>query len=215
MRRLAALVLLALAAAAGPAPAQSVAGRYDYYVLALSWSPAYCARAGARDRDPLQCGGVPRGLVVHGLWPQHERGYPRDCPSNLAKAVPAGLVERHLDLMPSRSLIQHEWRAHGLCSGLSQAAYFAAVRSFRAKLRTPPALAPGARAGVTAAQIRQAFVAANPGLPARAVSLQCERDRFTEARVCFTKAGAFRACGGDMRDRCGGSPLTLAARGAP
>ena len=29
-------------------------GRFDYYVLSLSWSPSYCARAG-RSADPMQC----------------------------------------------------------------------------------------------------------------------------------------------------------------
>jgi ribonuclease T2 len=56
--------------------ARRVSGKFDYYVLALSWSPTYCAsRAGRRDRQ--QCGtGRGYAFVVHGLWPQYEKGWP-------------------------------------------------------------------------------------------------------------------------------------------
>jgi len=48
---------------------------FDYYVLALSWSPSFCAT----HRDPHQCSGD-AGFVLHGLWPQYQgKGYPADC----------------------------------------------------------------------------------------------------------------------------------------
>ena len=73
-------VMAALALAAAPAAAAGdEAGRFDYYVLALSWSPTWCALDGdARGAD--QCD--PRhdfGWTLHGLWPQYEEGYPQDC----------------------------------------------------------------------------------------------------------------------------------------
>ena len=53
-------------------------GEFDYYALALSWSPSYCATNGGR--DPNQCGSGRRlGFVLHGLWPQYEKGYPQSC----------------------------------------------------------------------------------------------------------------------------------------
>src|SRR5262245_6737859 len=58
------------------------AGVFDYYLLALSWSPTFCADVGDRRRDP-QCSprGRPFAFVLHGLWPQYERGWPQDCES--------------------------------------------------------------------------------------------------------------------------------------
>src|SRR6478752_5799189 len=55
------------------------AGDFDFYVLALSWSPGFCETAGSgRERD--QCkDGAGLGFVVHGLWPQNERGFPSEC----------------------------------------------------------------------------------------------------------------------------------------
>jgi ribonuclease T2 len=52
---------------------------FDFYVLALSWSPSYCASKGG-DADPEQCGlAKPPGFTAHGLWPQFERGSPQNC----------------------------------------------------------------------------------------------------------------------------------------
>ena len=59
------------------------AGEFDFYVLALSWSPGFCDTGGSeRDRD--QCSdGAGLGFVVHGLWPQFVRGFPSECsPAN-------------------------------------------------------------------------------------------------------------------------------------
>jgi len=69
------LVICMLAFAAVPAadarskkqnPAAHEAGRFDYYVLSLSWSPAYCT---SHPEDQAQCGAKPFGFVLHGLWP--------------------------------------------------------------------------------------------------------------------------------------------------
>ncbi len=64
-----------------PASAQQAAppGRFDYFLLTLSWSPAYCAthRADPAARD--ECARH-RGFVAHGLWPQNENGsWPAFC----------------------------------------------------------------------------------------------------------------------------------------
>jgi len=55
------------------------AGKFDYYVLSLSWSPTWCAlegdASGAEQCDPAK----DRGWVLHGLWPQYDRGWPEFC----------------------------------------------------------------------------------------------------------------------------------------
>jgi ribonuclease T2 len=109
---------------------QNEAGQFDFYVLSLSWSPSFCAAAAERGsaRGPtLQCGARPYSFVVHGLWPQYEKGFPEHC------QVPAprlyrGIVSSMLDLMPAPHLIYNEWDKHGTCSGLAPRAYFDTVR---------------------------------------------------------------------------------------
>ncbi|MEL7275780.1 MAG: ribonuclease T, partial [Pseudomonadota bacterium] len=104
MRRLLLLLLLA----ALPARSDS-AGEFDYYVLALSWSPSWCAAEGdARGAD--QCD--PRhdhGFILHGLWPQYESGYPEYCRSSLRDPSrrQTGAME---DIMGSGGLAWHQWK---------------------------------------------------------------------------------------------------------
>ena len=57
---------------------QNTPGQFDYYVLALSWSPSFCETATGNARRQ-QCGARPFSFVVHGLWPQYERGFPESC----------------------------------------------------------------------------------------------------------------------------------------
>ena len=149
---------------------QGEPGQFDFYVLALSWSPSYCeaaqARAPARAPDQ-QCGGRPFAFVVHGLWPQYERGFPSYC------QVPAPRLDRAvvgsmLDLMPSPRLIFHEWDQHGTCSGLSAHSYFDTVRKARAVVKIPPDyLELGKPITVSPGEVTEAFVKANPGFHAR------------------------------------------------
>jgi len=118
---------------------QNAPGQFDFYVLALSWSPSYCEAAHERapERAPdQQCAGRLFSFVVHGLWPQYEQGFPSFC------QVPAPRLDRNivgsvLDLMPSPRLIFHEWDRHGTCSGLSQHAFFEAVRKARSVVKIP------------------------------------------------------------------------------
>ena len=127
--------LAAVLAATVPAGAGGIAGVFDFYVLALSWSPAYCA--GDDDPDPAQCG-VARGFVVHGLWPQYEHGWPDYCPSDRPRDLDPSTLAAATDIFPSQSLADYEWRRHGMCSGLAAEAYFALTRAAAERLVVPP-----------------------------------------------------------------------------
>lgn len=177
---------------------RGVPGDFDYYVLVLSWSPSFCAAAAERDPDRAarnpQCGPRPFTFVVHGLWPQYERGYPQFC------TVPAPRLSRRivtdmLDLMPAPQLVYHEWDRHGVCSGLSQDAFFDTVRRARAAVTIPPAFAAAAQARtVSPDEVEDAFVAANPGMPRDGFSVTCSGGRLSEVRICMTRDLGFRGC---------------------
>lgn len=200
--------LALLGAGTGPAAAdRPAATAFDYYLLSLSWSPEYCASA--RRDDGLQCS-RPRSFVVHGLWPQYERGYPQRCDSR-GERVPERTIERMLPLMPSRGLVIHEWRTHGSCSGLDPEVYFDTVTRAWSGLRLP-ALRTDSDQRVAAAGLREQFREANPQLSPDGLRLVCSRGYLSEVRICLDKALAPRACGADVRDRC--PPfLTLRAPG--
>lgn len=203
-RALLALVGFTLAVAAGA----DEPGRFDYYLLSLSWSPQYCAES--HRGDEAQCS-RPYGFVVHGLWPQNERGYPRDCPSH--GRVDDTTVDHMLPLMPSRGLVIHEWRSHGACSGMDARGYFATVERAFNGVRIPEAYrAPQDYRTVSVEQLRRDFVTANPGMPESAVTLQCSGHYLKEVRVCLDRGLAPRACGVDVETRCGATTTLRPAR---
>ena len=141
-----ALVLAPLAAAAqsrGSDARQNAPGQFDFYVLSLSWSPSFCAAAAERNGGQggrgggAECGARPYSFVVHGLWPQYERGFPEYCQMPSPRLNHA-IVGEMLDLMPAPHLFFNEWDRHGTCSGLSARAYFDTVRKVRAAVKIPP-----------------------------------------------------------------------------
>ncbi len=184
---------------------------FDYYVLALSWSPAFCADPENAGRSPEQCAaGRPYDLVVHGLWPQYEKDYPIDCPTD-GEPSPE-LVTKMLDIMPSPRLVAHEWRRHGGCSGLDPEGYFAATRKARNGVKLPELLrAVTTLRRASASEIESAFLSANPGLGADEITLQCRKGRFQGVRICLDKAFKSRVCSADIRETCPEGPLTIAA----
>jgi len=187
--------LLMVAAACAQDRRQNQPGNFDFYVLALSWSPSFCEAAGERGTPPQnQCGARPYSFVVHGLWPQYERGFPEFC------QVPAPRLERNvmtsmLDLMPAPGLIYNEWDKHGTCSGLAARPYFETVRKARAVVKIPDAyLELKAPLTLTPAELEEAFVQANPGLTRDAIAVTCDNRRLREVRICFSKELGFRSC---------------------
>jgi ribonuclease T2 len=173
-------------------------GDFDYYALVLSWSPTHCATPEGQD-DETQCGrGRRYGFILHGLWPQYTRGYPEDCPTRERPYVPQPLIDRMMDIMPSKRLIIHEYRKHGTCSGLSPEGYFQTARRLFASLKIPDRFRnPQADQYLAPRDVVDAFVSANPELEPAMLAVSCRgsRDRFRELHVCFSKTGELRRCG--------------------
>jgi ribonuclease T2 len=190
--------------------APSVAGEFDYYLLALSWSPSFCAtqKPGAQQE---QCGAGRRfGFVVHGLWPQYDKGWPQDCDTAHGDRVPDALVRQMLDIMPSRKLVGHEWAKHGTCSGLDPAGYFDATRQARAAVRIPAQFeAPSDYLSTTPSALKQALLAANPQLRENMLVVTCRDRTLQEVRVCMNKDLSPRACGANERRECRSEQLVL------
>lgn len=184
------------------------AGRFDFYVLSLTWSPSYCAAEGGA-RGDAQCEtGRRYGFLVHGLWPQYERGYPEDCPTRLAPDEAD--IRAVADLMPARGLVRHEWRRHGACSGLAPSDYLKTIRAAREAVRVPAAFQRiDSYTTVSPAEVEAAFVAANPGLRPTGVAVTCDGRRLREVRVCLTRDLGFRACEEVDRRGCRASRVVL------
>lgn len=201
-RALAMLGMTLTLAACDPRDAGSASGEpvpqgegYDFYVLALSWSPTHCETAGT-SANRQQCGARhAHRFVVHGLWPQFENDWPEFCDSREPKRVPESLLRDNLDIMPSGSLIGHQWRKHGSCSGLSQRDYFSVVRAASEKVTIPkPYQELDDRLSISPDKVEQDFLAANPDLPPDGIAVMCKERYVSEARICLTKDLRFRSC---------------------
>jgi ribonuclease T2 len=201
MRRL--LLVLAMAAFGQAARAEGeAAGNFDYYVLSLSWSAAWCALEGDARDDP-QCDDE-RGLtfILHGLWPQHEDGWPSFCRTgerDPSRAQTAAMA----DIMGGSGLAFYQWKKHGRCSGLSAEGYYRAARAAYDGIAIPDLFA-GVDRPLTlpASVIEDAFLEANPGLQRDEITITCKDGLIQEARICLTPDLAPRRCGQDVIRDC-------------
>jgi ribonuclease T2 len=180
-------------------------GEFDYYVLVLSWMPSYC-RGEGRDRKDGQCEvSKPRAFLLHGLWPQYEKGWPEDCPLGRRPWVPGRVIEEMRDIMPSKNLIIHEYRVHGTCSGLDPAQYFGVARELYERVSVPVSfLAPDADRLVSPDEIEREFLGANLWLKPEMISVTCRGANLLDVRVCFGRDLFPRSCGvnEDQRQLC-------------
>jgi ribonuclease T2 len=203
MRRLARLAAAALVAAFVPGTATNAAragelGNFDHYLLALSWSPSWCETTGDARGAEICGAGAGEGFTLHGLWPQHERGWPEYCASperNPSRAETQAMA----DIMGSAGLAWHQWVKHGRCSGLTGTHYLAVSRAAYEALALPD---PDAFAGrTTPAALVDSLRALNPDLPADGIVVTCREGLAMEVRICLTRDLGPRPCAADVRAR--------------
>ena len=204
------LFILSFVPAAAQDRRQNEAGQFDFYVLSLSWSPSFCEASAERGRESKeQCGPRPFSFVVHGLWPQYEKGFPEYCQVP-APRLNRNIVSSMLDLMPSPRLVFHEWDRHGTCSGLNPRAYFDTVRKARAVVKIPEQyLELKEPLTVTPDEVEEAFVKANPGLSRGGVAVTCDSKRMSEVRLCISREFGFRDCPDIDRRACRRDKLVM------
>jgi ribonuclease T2 len=209
---IAAIGISATSSASAQDRRQNAPGEFDFYVLSLSWSPSFCESAaergnGGRSQD-IQCGGRPFSFVVHGLWPQYEHGFPEYCDRN--SWLDRNIMTSMLDLMPAPGLIFNEWKKHGTCSGLGPRGYFEAIRKARAAVKIPPEFIDLANPKtISPTEVEDAFIKVNPGLPANAIAVTCNRTRLSEVRICMGKDLQFRGCDEVDRQACRRDQVTM------
>jgi ribonuclease T2 len=175
------LSLLLLGAASLPVFAQS-SPKFDYYLLALSWSPEYCHS----HTSSTQCSSDKHfGFVVHGLWPEYRTGSgPQHCGSQPGLSNPSSM----LDIMPDLGLVQHEWTTHGTCSGLSADQYFGLIREAFNGIRQPAQLTSATKQQtLSPRQVKQAFETANPQLNDAGITINCASNYLQAVEICLTK----------------------------
>ena len=156
--------------------------KFDYYLLALSWSPEYCHG----HTSSSQCAaGKHFSFVVHGLWPEYNSGGgPENCGSQPGLANPSTM----LDIMPDLGLIQHEWVTHGTCSGLSADQYFALIRKAFTAVSIPAKFTSATvQFAISPQQVKKLFEQSNSQLSDSALMIHCKSNYLQEVEICLTK----------------------------
>ena len=179
-----------------------------FYMLALTWAPEDCRANGGDPGYAIQCRDNRFGFVLHGLWPNGAgRRHPRYC--GPAPRIAAETVRRHACMTPSTTMLQHEWAAHGTCGWATPEAYFEQAARLWDQVRAPAF----SEASLTAGEVRDAFVAANPWMKREGIYIKAvDGDRLMDVRVCYDLEYRPMACKGSLgvKDEV---VLTLAPRG--
>ncbi|MBT8459577.1 MAG: ribonuclease T2 [Boseongicola sp.] len=178
------------------------AGDFDYYVLALSWSPTWCALEGDRRGSPQCEDDADFGWVLHGLWPQYEQGWPSYC--NTSERNPSRSETGAMaDIMGSGGSAWHQWNKHGRCSGLSSRDFYALAREAYRSVVRPDVFRRLERAvELPASVVEAAFLEDNPELSADGLTVTCKAGRIQETRICLTRDLEPRACTGSVARDC-------------
>lgn len=198
------MALLLVAALPAPAGEErgAVPGRFDYWVLALSWSPGWCAVEGAARSSPQCAPGARRGWVLHGLWPQRERGWPAWCPSPY-RPPSRSRTRAEAEVFGTAGNAWHQWRKHGSCSGLDPDGYYRLAREALARIRLPGVFSRLPRdVRLDPELVERAFREVNPGLDDAEAVVVCRGEVVTELRICLDRRLEPRRCGPEVGRDC-------------
>lgn len=167
-------------------------GKFDYYVLSLSWAPNYCAGHPTDHSAECKAGGHV-GFVLHGLWPQTTVGRPPLSCENVSP-VAAETVRHMMEYFPDRGMIQHEWQTHGSCSGLDAQEYFGKMEQAFKALKVPDQYrALDREQRVPIKELEKAFADANSA-PANAFRVSCFAGQLVNVEACLSKDLQYQAC---------------------
>jgi ribonuclease T2 len=187
------ILLTAVIAAAYPKhhnsrqASQGTPGVFDYYLLALSWSPEFCHS----HPDKPECQSGHHGFVVHGLWPQFVDGYPEHCSTAPGLSNPQEMA----DIMPDAWLVDHEWLTHGTCSGLDAENYFQLLRRAFGSIKIPKRfVAPHENFSIPPQEVKREFVEANPKFSVDEMTVSCGNNYLTAVSFCMSRDLKPRAC---------------------
>lgn len=177
-------------------------GNFDYYVLSLSWSPNWCVLEGDARNSPQCDASEDHGWIMHGLWPQFERGYPSYC-NTPARNPSRGMTAAMSDIMGTPGLAWHQWKKHGRCTGLDAPDYYALSREAYERIKRPAVfrkLEDPVR--LPASVVEEAFLRDNPDLSPDGITITCRNNHIQEARICLTRDLQPRQCGPDVIADC-------------
>jgi ribonuclease T2 len=179
------------------------------YTLALSWAPEFCR--GNRDARSMECSGANGrfGFILHGLWPESNSGPPPQWCAMTPLPSPQDYRD-NLCMSPAPYLIVHEWLKHGTCMSGSPTAYFAQAAKLWRQTAMPDADHLSRKDGLTAGDLRDAFIEANPGLVREQIGLLLGTGGWLrEVHLCLNTRFKPTKCAADAFGPANSAPLKI------
>lgn len=182
-------------------------GKFDFYVLALTWTAEFCQRNWSASQQCAENKNL--GFVVHGLWPQYYHGYPLYC-TNEIPLSPNNMIQA-LKLFPTERLVRYEWRKHGICSGKTPHKYLEDVSTAQNLFKIPQGLVnPKNDQTMSLKALYWDFLKVNPSLHPGMFSINCRHGVLTEVRVCISQdMRHYQLCPQVLRQSCRTSDIFI------
>lgn len=189
----------------GPQRRMAITG----YTLAASWSPDYCKMSG--DTRSMQCSGQHGrfGFVLHGIWPEGANGTPPQWCDTSQVPTPQAL-RPNLCMTPSASLLAREWAKHGSCMAKTPTQYFNVAQILWGSIRWPDADRISRMKGLTAGDLRRAFVLMNPSWRSEHIGLNISNTGWLrEVQLCYSQRFMPTACSKRHLGPADGTPIKI------
>ena len=107
------------------------------------------------------------------------------------------------DIMGTGGLAWHQWKKHGVCSGLGSAAYYELSRKTHASVKRPEIFRKLTKDILLPASVVQdAWLKANPNLEADGITITCKKGHIQEAQICLSRDLKPVPCGQDVVRDC-------------
>lgn len=169
------------------------------FLFVASWSPAYCA-----ERDPMgkttQCRRTYAKkfrFIVHGLWPQGGQGMKRNYCKEVSQQLEGNIVNDYFYLMPSSTLMLHQWKKHASCGAFTQKSYFGTIEKLYQKFEINDLFADIEKTHTFQLNdLINKITTDSPMLKAENIVVRCRQNRFKEIRICLNHDFALRKCRG-------------------
>ncbi|MDB5968531.1 MAG: ribonuclease [Hydrocarboniphaga sp.] len=203
--RLLCFLALATSALCFASPAQAALAQPWTYVMV--WSPQYCNEHPGEKEQP-QCADIsyftPRALVAENVYALGS--------CDPVRGLTESQVARLLPMVGNRREIIARWRKEGGCVDVTFDQYAMKLDYVSRRVSVPEAYQQmEERQYVDIDEVRQQFLAANPGLPALGIAMHCVNNELSEVSICLNSNLTFRECA-MIQDDCSGRTMIRGAR---
>src|SRR5262249_1048125 len=135
-------------------------------------------------------------FVLHGLWPQHDKSWPEDCPIGKRPWVPSPVIdEMRISCQARASSSTNTARTGPAHASIQRNILASRASSISASNSHTACRLPIPQKSLSVDEIKSAFESANPWLKPEMIAVSCRGDNLLDVRICFGRDLFPLACG--------------------